>query len=883
MTARPDLQLLLDVVTNDLRREWAAGRRPRPRDYASSVPELFADPTVVRVLDDLERELDSGRPAATDTPPPAAALSLTRRSVADSTPLPAALDPASDRVFPRLGETAAGFRLVGHLGRGAFGRVYLAEDGALGGRRVAVKLTARTSQEAQRLARLRHTNVVPVYSVHDLPGGLQAVVMPFLGRRTLAALTADVRRGRPVAPARALWLAARLAAGLAHAHAAGILHLDLKPANVLLADDGEPVLLDFNLSADRGTRPADRAGGTLPYMAPEQLDGYRTGSPAVDVRTDLFGLGVVLYELLAGRLPFPIPPGRLDLVALAAARRWPPVPLRDHAPGVSPAVAAIVHKLLAADPAARYQSADDLLDDLTRQQADRPLAHAPDVSARERLGKWHRRHPRAWLVAAAVAACALAGGLADRAATTAAAAAADRADELLAALPGLRLDLTAADPAAGLDRGAALLAGYGLPADPDWLSRPDLRRLPPGCRAEVQDALGELALLLAHAETTGTNAPDAYARGRDWNRAAEAAFAGRPLPAAVASQRRRLGPDLPPTGPTTAVPAVDLFIEALDQPDPVPLLERLVAAHPGHAAGHCLLADAHKRAGRWAAAGEHFAIAGVLLPADPRPHAGHGRQLLEQQRPAEAAARLTVALGLGPADPADLLHLRAVARLRQGAAQEAADDLTAALAAGGSPALLLPIRAAAREAAGDAAGAAADRAAGLAHAPRTAAEFLARGRQRLAADPAGAADDFAEATRLAPAYPAAWLHRVHVLADRLNRPAAARAAADAAVAQAADDPFAWLARAVLLARLGDRAAAHNDAEAAARLSDRPAVLARLGCVFARTSPGHPADADRAAELVVRAVRAGHPPAALRADPDLTPVRGRPDVRAVLGD
>src|SRR5206468_1741103 len=104
-----------------------------------------------------------------------------------------------------------------------------------------------------------------------------------------------------------LWLASRLADGLAHAHERGILHRDLKPANILLTDEGQPMLLDFNLAEDTKRRPTASAallGGTLPYMAPEQLRALQGGHRPLDGRSDLYALGVILFELLTGRHPF---------------------------------------------------------------------------------------------------------------------------------------------------------------------------------------------------------------------------------------------------------------------------------------------------------------------------------------------------------------------------------------------------------------------------------------------------------------------------------------------------------------------------------------------------------------------------------------------------
>ena len=103
-----------------------------------------------------------------------------------------------------------------------------------------------------------------------------------------------------------VWIAARLAEGLAHAHQRGVVHRDLKPANILLGDDGQPLILDFNVSspAGNGSATAARHGGTVPYMSPEQLSAFGCGGD-VDQRSDLYSLGVILYQLLTGELPFP--------------------------------------------------------------------------------------------------------------------------------------------------------------------------------------------------------------------------------------------------------------------------------------------------------------------------------------------------------------------------------------------------------------------------------------------------------------------------------------------------------------------------------------------------------------------------------------------------
>src|SRR5262249_9503663 len=139
----------------------------------------------------------------------------------------------------------------------------------------------------------------------------------------------------------AVWIVARLAEGLDHAHSRGLLHRDLKPANILLAADGTPMLLDFNLAAERQPDSAEgeirraMVGGTIPYMAPEHLDAFNprgtTAPEAVDERADIYALGLILFELLSGEHPFPSPPSGTPVLETIqflteARRRSPSIP-----------------------------------------------------------------------------------------------------------------------------------------------------------------------------------------------------------------------------------------------------------------------------------------------------------------------------------------------------------------------------------------------------------------------------------------------------------------------------------------------------------------------------------------------------------------------------
>ena len=311
-----------------------------------------------------------------------------------------------------------------------------------------------------------------------------------------------------------LALAVRMADGLGHAHERGIVHRDLKPANILLADDGEPMLLDFNLATD--TRLVVRAsaalvGGTLPYMAPEQLSAFAGEAAVVDARADVYALGLILFELLTGHHPFEIRRGPLAdvLPAMIEDRRgFPPDP-RRHNRAISPALAAILRHCLEPDPARRYEDGRALHEDLRRQLADLPLKHAPEPSLAERLAKWGRRHPR---LASSTSMAALAFVLI--AVLLAILAVRQRRIEGLAAseaLHALAEDRVEAEillgardaPPAQVAEGEALvdriLARHGDPTEPDWGSKPTVARLEDRDRAQLREDLGEVLYLAARA------------------------------------------------------------------------------------------------------------------------------------------------------------------------------------------------------------------------------------------------------------------------------------------------------------------------------------------------------------------------------------------------
>lgn len=296
--------------------------------------------------------------------------------------------PAS---WPQAGTLWEGFDLLEELGRGAFARVYLARELALGGRLVAIKCAPLGAREAATLGRLDHPNVVPIHSIRDLPDhNLTVVCMPYLGQTTLLQLCREIH-GQPQPPALAaalldacrdprlpagqppallrrgayldgvLWVAARVAGALAYLHGQGICHRDLKPSNILIQPDGEPRLLDFNLSAD-ARLPQAQVGGTLHYMAPEQLEALKRGNDdALTPKVDVFALGVILFEWLTGRHPCaPLPAdakAKTLLPFLLQHYRQTEQPLPAPA-GVEPALAELIGRCLRPNPEDRPTATD---------------------------------------------------------------------------------------------------------------------------------------------------------------------------------------------------------------------------------------------------------------------------------------------------------------------------------------------------------------------------------------------------------------------------------------------------------------------------------------------------------------------------------------------
>jgi tetratricopeptide (TPR) repeat protein len=286
-------------------------------------------------------------------------------------PAPAAelLELDESTVTHLAGQTLSHYKILEMLGAGGMGVVYKAFDTKLN-RMVALKflpphlrhndeLKRRLKEEARAASTLDHPNIVVIHDIDEAPGGDLFIAMAFHEGVTLRARIAAENAGAGLPVAEALQIARQIASGLAKAHERGILHRDIKPGNVIVAKDGVTRIIDFGLARSTdGTASLDGSTkGTPLYMSPEQATGK-----ALDGRTDLWSLGAVLYEMLAGRPPFT---GDGHLQVMHSIVHDSPPRLRELRPDLAPEIDRIVSRALEKEPAKRYQSAEEMVRDLS--------------------------------------------------------------------------------------------------------------------------------------------------------------------------------------------------------------------------------------------------------------------------------------------------------------------------------------------------------------------------------------------------------------------------------------------------------------------------------------------------------------------------------------
>jgi serine/threonine-protein kinase len=273
-----------------------------------------------------------------------------------------------------IGQTISHYRITDKLGEGGMGVVYKALDTTLD-RHVAIKFLpshlqsdhqakTRFVHEAKAASALNHANIAVVHEIDETPDDGMFIVMACYEGRTLK----DKMRSGALSLDDTIAIVSQIASGLGTAHEKDILHRDVKPANILMGDDGHAKLADFGLAKLAGRTQMTKTGstlGTTSYLSPEQASGGE-----VDHRSDIFSLGVVFYELLTGKRPFR---GDHDAAVLYGIMNHEPAPLASLRSDLPPGLQGIIDRVLCKNPVKRYQNANELLDDLEALGGDGPI------------------------------------------------------------------------------------------------------------------------------------------------------------------------------------------------------------------------------------------------------------------------------------------------------------------------------------------------------------------------------------------------------------------------------------------------------------------------------------------------------------------------------
>ncbi|HVK13004.1 MAG TPA: serine/threonine-protein kinase [Gemmataceae bacterium] len=741
----PSAAALVEQFAEEMVRRWRAGDRPLAEEYLDRHPDFWHRPAAALELiaEELALRGEYGQPA---TPTELAGRfpdwEPQVRALVDCQ---LALGPASPR-FPEPGDAVGEFELRSQLGRGAHGRVYLAVQPALADRPVVLKLSPIGSGEHLSLARLQHSHIVPLFSAHEFPDrGLLGLCLPYFGGATLAQMLATgIRRGadllafasgdhepargpawhfldRATLPEAVAWVGACLADGLQYAHDRDLLHLDIKPSNVLIAGDGTPMLLDFHLShpALRAGDPAPAwLGGTPGYMAPEQAAAFpvvRAGgklTAPIDGRADVYSLGVVLSELLLKGSAGPAPVGLADVLA----------------------------RCTSADPQTRYATAGDVAADLRRHLGDLPLKGVKNRSLPERWGKWRRRRPHVLPLALTLVALLAIGGSFLMNARRQVAQAETAWSKGVLDLEGRRYDDAAADfqdgetllervPFQGglrdrLRRGRLDAERGRLAADltalcehvrplysADALTRGDARAAAAQCRkvwderSSISDRLSkvpggwqadllDVGILTAYLEARATRTSDGHRQALETLAEAEALFGPSGVlfleraahlralgQTAAADEALRRGRSMGGSGSWEHLAIGRAFLAAEDYPRADAAFDRALALDPRSVWAHYARGLCHLRQARPTEAVAAFSACAALAPESAWCLYNRGLAYAAADRPNAAKADFDRATGLEPGLGAAYVG-RSEVHAKAARYPEALDDLQRALDAG---------------------------------------------------------------------------------------------------------------------------------------------------------------------------------------------------------
>ena len=372
-----------ELIRIDLEYCWSRGKYRPMKWYQNLLPKLFEDDEVCQAVSFEIQRLNS--------------TCFNTNNLKQTKSLCSHLESFVKTSFterlPKPGDSFDLFQIEREISRGSFGYVFLAHQKKMPNSRVVLKITPEPENEWQLIRRLSHPNIIEALSFHESEN-LRAICMPYLGVSTLADLISEKklsnnhqkafsmisykeisshRNGNEkisvgelnniVTKIRQM---IKLCHGLGHAHQMMVIHRDLKPANILISFEGEPILIDFNMAIDSNLAEITNDGGTLAYMAPEQLEGYLDGCRIATESSDIFALGLTFLEFLSGRLPFSQHRGRLGdiLPQMIAERRAVSSRLHeiDALHGSEP-IQSVLKRCLSPHPLNRYKKCEDIAAD----------------------------------------------------------------------------------------------------------------------------------------------------------------------------------------------------------------------------------------------------------------------------------------------------------------------------------------------------------------------------------------------------------------------------------------------------------------------------------------------------------------------------------------
>ena len=801
--------------------------------------------------------------------------------------------PLSARSTPRrravleCGQVFGPFRILVELGSGALASVYLAEQLDLSERLVVLKVCSYVTSEPQRIAQLQHPNIVQLLSLHDV-AGYQVLCMPYVGATTFADILAlqttsarmsmellttissrqrevqtlingvvsEVRKAPQIpqidkSPWLERWqklpfervaceLLYQAACGLEHAHQQGLVHSDLKPANILLGDDGKARLVDFNVAQNTiATSPANTIGGTLPYMAPEHLQSLMKNVWSAGPASDIYSLGVVAHQLLSGKLPFEPVTGPLSFVIEQSVKQRQQVRPTLTATQASADFRTMIEKMLEPALSRRYQSTSELCEDLRRHLDHQPLKFASNRSLLQRLHKWTQRHPRlssATSVGSLAGICVLAIAIASWAVQSSLRRqlASKQVAEFRAALPQVFVNAASrwafpelAEPLGEQVDGLVALLGVDKQAQSDgywqYVSSWERSRLAADLM-RLKDVVEQEATISLQSHELVVN-----------SRSTEAAHSLKKLAYSIdASVDTRQIPE----SPLDQLAAAILNFNSGHSGDAINALRNSLADDPQQPAAWLLLGYCFVKDGNLTLADQAYASSLALVPNQWRVWFCRGLVKLEAakisnrgQEFSEAADYFTRTLDLKPT-LVEARYNRAICREHLGDTQGALEDgeKTVDEDRVAIPANLFCARQYLKLGQTEPANAALQRA--FEATPLTANDFIELGMSRMASQPKQAVLDLVAANRLRPATILVLQNLAYLTMEVVPDPELAETIINDWVAAAPQSAVAVASRAVFRARQSQSKLAVEDALVAANLTPSAREIAQIASVYA---------------------------------------------------